>query len=354
MTESESVALPLGDTPIYFSSLLYQIKKTFTSEFCIVLVNSLILNNFCVILYTNRKIKLMTKFVKNKLIILILVVAVIFQVQPFLMHKNVSAQTVETDKVWILDGASIKMSTKDLRLRFYGCVDYDYFTQTENAEVGIIITATDYLTNVSDFTFSDLENANLRVVAIKASSFTNEDTASTDGYFAFNCDLTDIVPQNLDREFSARPFIRFKSGSEYSYEYGAYDIYKNSRSVYGLVQYWLDKPEGFSANQIDTLELLYYSVTEKSADLIEYTDNTVTFTFKHVNRGVIKLSGNLSVYGKMTVKIDNTEIHALSGAYYDVSKFSSGKTFSVTFERNEDGKLPENLKVVHYREYRVL
>ncbi|MBR1983663.1 MAG: hypothetical protein IKA12_03135 [Clostridia bacterium] len=296
----------------------------------------------------------MIKTLKNKLIILILVVAVIFQAQSFLMHKNVSAQTVETDKVWVLDGASIKMSTKDLRLRFYGCVDYEYYVQSQNAEVGVIVTATDYLDRVSDFTFSDLDDKNLRVVAIKATSFTNQETASTDGYLAFNCDVTDIVPQNLDREFIARPFIRFRSGSEYTYEYGSYDIYKNSRSVYGLVQYWLDKPENFSSNQIDTLEILYYSVIEKSPDITEYTDNTITFSFKHVNRGVIKLYGNLSKYGNMTVKIDNVVIHPLSGAYYDISKYSSGKTFSVTFEKNSQGELPETLKVISYREYRVL
>ena len=296
----------------------------------------------------------MTKTIKNKLIILILVVAVIFQLQPFLMHKNASAQTVETDKVWILDGASIKMSTKDLRLRFYACVDYKYYTQSENAEVGVIVTATDYLDKVNDFTFSELDGNDLRVIAIKATAFTNQETASTDGYFAFNCDITDIVPQNLDREFIARPFIRFRTGSEYSYEYGSYDIYKNSRSVYGLVQYWLDKPENFSSNQITTLETLYYSVIEKAPDITEYTDNTITFSFRYVKRGVIKLNGNLSKYGKMTVKIDNVVIQPLSGAYYDISKYSSGKTFSVTFERNEKGELPETLRVIAYREYRVL
>ena len=33
VTESESVALPLGDTPIQFATVLYQIEKIFTSIF---------------------------------------------------------------------------------------------------------------------------------------------------------------------------------------------------------------------------------------------------------------------------------------------------------------------------------
>ncbi len=297
----------------------------------------------------------MTKSLKNKLIILFLVsVAVIFQLQPFPMHKNVSAQTAETDKVWILDGASIKMSTKDLKLRFYGCVDYEYFTQYENAEVGVIITATDYLQEVKDFTFSELDEAGLRVLAIKSVTFQNEQTAPEDGYLSYHCDLTDIVPQNLDRDFIARPFIRFKTGDDYSYEYGSFDIIKNSRSVYGLVQYWLDKPEIFSSNQINVLELLYYSVNEKTPDSIEYQEDTVTFVYNDVKRGVIKLNGNLSAYGQITVKIDNLEIQPLSGVYYEVSKFSVGKTLSVTFTKNPEGKLPDKLKLTHYREYRAL
>ncbi|MBO5714010.1 MAG: hypothetical protein J6R83_01115 [Clostridia bacterium] len=299
----------------------------------------------------------MAKSIKNKLIILILLtVTVIFQIQPFWLHKNAYAQTVETDKVWLLDGASIKMSTKDLRLRYYARVDYEYYTQNPDAEVGIIITATDYIPRVSDFTFKHLDLAELRVVAIKAVSFPNQETAEQDGYLEFHCDLTNIAPQNLDRDFTVRPFIRFNTGvpGEYSYEYGAYDLVKNTRSVYGLVEYWLDNLEIFSTSQIEALELLYYSVNELNPDLVEYTDQTVTFTFKDVKRGVIKLNGTLNQYGKVTVKVDQTEIQPLSGAYYDVSKFSSGKTFSVTFEKNADNKLPEKLVVTHYREYRAL
>ena len=33
VTESESVALPLGDTPIQFATVLYQIERIFTSNF---------------------------------------------------------------------------------------------------------------------------------------------------------------------------------------------------------------------------------------------------------------------------------------------------------------------------------
>ena len=299
----------------------------------------------------------MTKTFKNKLIILILIgVAVIFQLQPFMMHKNAWAQTVETDKVQLLDGASIKMSTKDLRLRFYARVDYEYYTQNPDAEVGIIITATDYLQKVSDFTFRQLDLAGLRVIAIKAVSFINQETAEQDGYLEYHCDLTDIVPQNLDREFTARPFVRFRNGcnGEYNYEYGPYDINKNTRSVYNLVEYWLDNPEIFSSNQVDTLEILYYSVNEFDVESVEYGINSVTFKYKDTKRGVIRINGDLSQYGNMTVKIDQTEIQPLSGAYYDVSKFSSGKTFSVTFEKNAEGELPDKLSITHYREYRIL
>lgn len=298
----------------------------------------------------------MSKSIKRNILIIVLLIAIaLFQLQPFLSHKKVSGQTTETNKVWLLDGASIKMSTKDLRLRFYGCVDYKYYTENQDVEVGVIITATKYLPRVNDFTFEELDSAELRVISVKAVSFMNEQTAETDGYLQYHCDVTNIVPQNLDTEFIARPFVRRKTSADtYDYEYGGYDLTKNSRSVYKLVQYWLDNSEEFAKNQVSVLETLLYSVVERSPDSVLLNKDSVTFAFTDVKRGVIRLLGNLESYGKLTVKIDDTVIQPLSGTYYDVSKYSSGKKFSVTFERNSAGGLPETLKIICYREYRLL
>ena len=45
MTESESVALPLGDTPIKVANVLYQIEKIFSSNFKVVFNIIAILSN---------------------------------------------------------------------------------------------------------------------------------------------------------------------------------------------------------------------------------------------------------------------------------------------------------------------
>ena len=298
------------------------------------------------------------KLLNRKILILFLLFAMVFSLlQPFSVPKIAHSEVDTTDKVWLLDGASIKMSTKDLRLRFYGCVDYDYYNSATDIQVGVILTATNYLERVEEFTFEALDNAGLLVVAITAESFMNESTAKDEGYYLFHCDLTDIVPQNLDREFVARPYVRYRENprsKEYVYIYGSFDKLKNSRSVYGLVQYWLDNSTDFATSQIAVLKTLLYSVNQKNADRMERAEDHVTFYFEDLNRGVIKLNGNLSSYGAMTVQIDGKTVVPLSTVYYDISRYHVGKVFSVRFEKNEQGVLPEKFNITYYREYRIL
>ena len=287
---------------------------------------------------------------------ILLVVSCLFAVQPIFNVGNFVLSEPESPKVWLLEGASIKMSKSDLRLRFYGCVDYEYYNATEDLEVGMVITASDYITNIEDFTYDKITAMGKLCYEIIARDFTNIETASEDGYYEFYCDVTGIVPQNLDRKLASRAFIRTKlnaNDEEYEYIYSDYDEMKNARSVYGLVEYWLDHPYEFASSQIRVLEDLYYSVFDWEPSRIIYEDDAVYFHFDSLKRGVLKLNKSINDYGQVTVFVDGKPILPISTVYYNIIRANVGKTFTVKVEKDENGRLPETCDVVFYKEYRI-
>ena len=147
------------------------------------------------------------------------------------IKKAGGSSLVETE-----NGASIRMNAREPGLRFKGRVNksvYDGLTKfygAENVETGMIIVPEDFLEGGTDFTAEALkERSPLFIVAEK---FNNETRAEEDGYYGFNCALIEIAPENTDRKFAARAYIKCFDGATEKYVYATYNKDNHCRSVY--------------------------------------------------------------------------------------------------------------------------
>lgn len=136
------------------------------------------------------------------------------------------------------NGASIRMNAREPGLRFKGRINksvYDGLTKfygAENVETGMIIVPEDFLEGGTDFTAEALkERSPLFIVAEK---FNNETRAEEDGYYGFNCALIEIAPENTDRKFAARAYIKCFDGATEKYVYATYNKDNHCRSVYDV------------------------------------------------------------------------------------------------------------------------
>lgn len=134
------------------------------------------------------------------------------------------------------NGASIRMNAREPGLRFKGRINksvYDGLTKfygAENVETGMIIVPEDFLEGGTDFTAEALkERSPLFIVAEK---FNNETRAEEDGYYGFNCALIEIAPENTDRKFAARAYIKCFDGATEKYVYATYNKDNHCRSVH--------------------------------------------------------------------------------------------------------------------------
>lgn len=147
------------------------------------------------------------------------------------LKKAGGSSSVETE-----NGASIRANSSEPGLRFKGRVNksvYDGLTKfygAENVETGMIIVPEDFLDGGTDFTAEALkERSPLFIVAEK---FNNETRAEEDGYYGFNCALIEIAPENTDRKFAARAYIKCFDGATEKYVYATYNKDNHCRSVY--------------------------------------------------------------------------------------------------------------------------
>lgn len=147
------------------------------------------------------------------------------------LKKAGGSSLVETE-----NGASIRANSSEPGLRFKGRVNksvYDGLTKfygAENVETGMIIVPEDFLEGGTDFTAEALkERSPLFIVAEK---FNNETRAEEDGYYGFNCALIEIAPENTDRKFAARAYIKCFDGATEKYVYATYNKDNHCRSVY--------------------------------------------------------------------------------------------------------------------------
>ncbi len=138
-------------------------------------------------------------------------------------------------KKTLVDGASVRMDDPT-GIRFTGTVARSYYDRLvkdygeDNVKLGMLITPTEYLENVDEFTKEAFDNwsfAKTKYIEIDA------DTILADGNdsYRINCALVNIKTDNVQREFSARLYIKVTSGDETEYIYSGYGKSSNSRSV---------------------------------------------------------------------------------------------------------------------------
>jgi len=132
-------------------------------------------------------------------------------------------------------GASVRMDDPT-GIRFTGTVARTYYDRLvkdygeDNVKLGMLISPTEYLENVDEFTKEAFDNwsfAKTKYIEIDA------DTILADGNdsYRINCALVNIKTDNVQREFSARLYIKVTNGGETEYIYSGFSKTGNSRSV---------------------------------------------------------------------------------------------------------------------------
>lgn len=147
---------------------------------------------------------------------------------------DVSVKPVSSNVITTQNGASLRTDANNPGLRFKGEVDKSFYDECvdvlgeNNVTAGIMIMPEDGLTEKA-FTAEELGEEPLY---IEAKTFYNETTAKTDGYYGFNCAVTEIRLENTDRRFAARAYIKYTINGSTQYIYADYDKEKHCRSVY--------------------------------------------------------------------------------------------------------------------------
>lgn len=156
---------------------------------------------------------------------------------------DVSLTVVE--KIVTENGASIRNDATDAGLRFKGRINkpfYDYACgHFADVSAGLVIAPYDFIeggaNGVSDsefFTVEAMQGAGMTPLIIDAKIWNNESTAERDGYYGFNCVITDICPENTDREFAARAYLSYKDNGEVVYVYADFAKENHCRSIFDV------------------------------------------------------------------------------------------------------------------------
>lgn len=251
----------------------------------------------------------------------------IIEINGGVLTVNEVLLTETTAKVETEEGASIRVQGSGNGIRFKGKVDkntYDKLVERfgkENVEVGIMIVPTDYLTEGIEFTIDGLKGK--EPLSIVAEKWNNADTAEKDGYYGFNCAMTDIYPENTDRKFSARAYVKYNTGTKEKYTYAEYDEAKHGRSIYEIAI--KAKREGnISAETTEVIDayLARIDIRElKEADFIE-TSGTYTIGLSYTGIGLIKIESEEIDKIKITVKENGKEVTSQNG-YYKITDYEN-------------------------------
>lgn len=186
---------------------------------------------------------------------------------------SVSVKRVGENVLYTENGASIRTASDSTGLRFKGRVNKTFYDEciaklgNNNAEVGIMIVPKDYLAE-KQFTVEDLGVET--PLFIKAEKFNNDSSVNADGYYGFNCAMTNIAPENTDRKFSARTYLKYIINENAYYAYANYDENKHCRSVYEIAE--RAKQDVDDGLIIDT---------ETITVIDEYLNKIETFTYKY-------------------------------------------------------------------------
>lgn len=132
-------------------------------------------------------------------------------------------------------GASVRMTTPT-GIRFTGTVARSYYDRLvkdygeDNVKMGILITPTEYLNNVDEFTKDALDawnGATTKYLEIDADAI----LADGNTKYRINCAMVNIKTNNVQREFSARLYVKVTNDGETEYLYSGFSKTSNSRSI---------------------------------------------------------------------------------------------------------------------------
>ena len=234
------------------------------------------------------------------------------------LKKAGGSSLVETE-----NGASIRMNAREPGLRFKGRINksvYDGLTKfygAENVETGMIIVPEDFLEGGTDFTAEALkERSPLFIVAEK---FNNETRAEEDGYYGFNCALIEIAPENTDRKFAARAYIKCFDGATEKYVYSTYNKDNHCRSVYDVAT---AAKENLSKED-DNFEV--EAIIDEYLGKVEYFDlkgnefdgsGNEFFINLGTKKGMLTITSDYSDAGQFIIAENGKEISDNNGYYF--------------------------------------
>ena len=138
-------------------------------------------------------------------------------------------------KITIDEGASICMGDPT-GIRFTGTVSRSYYESLvkdygeENVKAGMLIAPTSNLDSVDEFTKEALDawnGAATKYLEIDADALVNEGNAA----YRITCAMGNIKANDVEKEFSARLYVKVTSNGKTEYSYSEFSKADNSRSV---------------------------------------------------------------------------------------------------------------------------
>lgn len=218
----------------------------------------------------------------------------------------------------MVKGASMRLSATNSGLRFVGRIDksiYDsYLSSYTSVSVGMIITPTDELVGLDDFTVEELKENTTDYLDIKAERWNNESSAERNGYYGFNCVITDILTQNIDRKFSARAYLKYFDGNSDRIIYSDYSHQDNARSIYEVATAVLENVEEYTAEEQKIIR--YYSSAVKTVSTKEdfnHSGDEMSFNFEG-NKGMIRVITD----GQALVSVNGTDVTVIGDNSYAI------------------------------------
>lgn len=196
-------------------------------------------------------------------------------------------------------GASVRI-TGASGLRFYGSADKTYYDGFKNshpeATLGMLIVPYDYLKDCDYFSVECLEAAGRKYLEIQANVWNNQ--PETDGYYGFNCAITDIHTLNLDRPFAARTYLKYDDGGKDAYIYGDFNSTDNVRSVSAVAKA-AQADNGYygSLSPSEKAVIDYYAGAIEDISLSavsSYSNGIFTCTFTAKSEGYVVFSYDLA------------------------------------------------------------
>ncbi len=266
-------------------------------------------------------------------------------------------QTNTNSQIKLYDGAAIRLDTSNSGLRFTAQVGYDYFNSLKDASAGIIILPTSSLKDgVVELALHKLDNTlhgDVKYLMVNVLDFENNPTAKRDGSYVFSGTMDNILPQNVDRKFSARAFVKYTNADGLpEYVYSDFDLENNSRSVHDVALYWA-KPEysqEFTPEQFKILSNYAQSKQEISSAGCVINGEAVSYIFENVNKGVLKIDQLLDVCENIIVIVDGQNINKNSQNWYTLDNDSEQLIITlkgVSF----DASFPKTATIALYTDY---